>query len=98
MRRLVGSVEIMLGILMAANGIIAGPNAFISGMRGVIYLVLGGSICIAAGAWTLLAAGKMVKGGNDQGSGVFDPSETVDSQGMDAETGSGKAPVNAGKE
>jgi|OpeIllAssembly_1097287.scaffolds.fasta_scaffold1383623_2 hypothetical protein len=55
-RLIVGSVLVIGGLLMAANGIIAGPHAFAEGHRGVLSLVGMGVVAIAALVWEVVRA------------------------------------------
>lgn len=53
-RMIVGSMLAVGGMLMVANGIIAGPHAFGGGQRAVLWLVSAGVVALAAGVWELV--------------------------------------------
>ena len=52
--RIVGAILVLGGLLMVANGLIAGPHAFGGGQLAVLGLVSAGVIALAVGAWELV--------------------------------------------
>jgi hypothetical protein len=59
---IVGSVLVIGGLLMVANGIIAGPHAFAGGRRAVLSWVGTGSAALVVGAWELVRAIRTLTG------------------------------------
>lgn len=53
---IVGSALVLGGLLMATNGVIAGPHAFAGGQRAVLWLVGTGIVVIVVGVWELVRA------------------------------------------
>ena len=55
-RMILGAILVFGGVLMATNGVIAGPHAFAGGQRAVLWLVGTGMVAIVVGVWELVRA------------------------------------------
>jgi hypothetical protein len=53
---IVGSILVIGGLLMVANGTIAGPHAFAGGQRTVLWLVSTRVVVFIVGVWELVRA------------------------------------------
>jgi hypothetical protein len=48
--RIAGIVLIVLGLALSLSALVSGPNAFGTGLGGVIVMVLAGVVCVMCGA------------------------------------------------
>ncbi|MGC8639542.1 MAG: hypothetical protein ACP5XB_06645 [Isosphaeraceae bacterium] len=57
-RRIIGAVLLLVGVMVACNGLVSGPHAFGGGWHAVVGIVIAGGMLFFSGAWDLWEAGQ----------------------------------------